>query len=42
VISTQIADGLVNVTYEIEGATTIAIFDGATGEPVGQIAVQAE
>lgn len=42
VISTQIGDGLVNVTYEIDGATAIAIFDGATGEQVGTIAVETE
>lgn len=42
VISSQVQDGLVTVTYEAEGAQAIRIFAGETGEMVREIAVVAE
>lgn len=42
VISSQVSDGMVTVTYEAGGEMTIAVFDGSTGEQVGSIAVVAQ
>lgn len=41
-ISSQVADGLVTVTYAIDGASGIRVYDGASGELVREIAVVAE
>ncbi|SDG54197.1 hypothetical protein SAMN04487974_103449 [Pelagibacterium luteolum] len=42
IVSSQIQDGLVTVTYGLDGAQAIRIFDGETGELVREIAVVAE
>jgi predicted nucleic acid-binding Zn ribbon protein len=42
VISAQVQDGLVTVTYGAEGGQAIRIFDGETGEMVREIAVVAQ
>jgi len=42
VISTQVQDGLVTVTYGVDGAQAIRIFHGATGELAREIAVVVE
>ena len=42
VISAQVQDGLVTVTYGAESGQAIRIFDGETGEMVREIAVVGE
>jgi predicted anti-sigma-YlaC factor YlaD len=42
IVSSQVADGLITLTYRLEGATGLRIFDGATGELVREIAVVAD
>jgi predicted nucleic acid-binding Zn ribbon protein len=42
VISTQVQDGLVTVTYNGEAGQAIRIYDGANGELLREIAVIAE
>lgn len=42
VISSQVQDGLVTVTYDAGGSQAIRIFDGETGEILRDIAVVAE
>ena len=42
VISSQVQDGMVTVTYAVDGAQAIRIFDGETGELAREIAVVAE
>ena len=42
VISASAADGLVTVTYTLEGAIKVLIVDGRTGETVSTFAVVSE
>ncbi len=42
VISTQVQDGLVTVSYDAQTGQAIRIFDGASGQLMREIAVTAE
>lgn len=42
VISATVQDGLVAVTYRLEGETAIRLYDGESGDVVGEIAVVAD
>ncbi|MCD7060422.1 DUF6476 family protein [Pelagibacterium xiamenense] len=42
VVSSAVQDGLVTVTYVLDGTTTIRLFDGETGDIVREIAVEHE
>ena len=40
VVSALISDGAINVTYRVDGVTTLAVFDSATGEMVRQVGLE--
>jgi ABC-type uncharacterized transport system permease subunit len=39
VVSALVSDGQINVTYTIDGVTTLALFDQATGEMSRQVVI---
>lgn len=42
VVSALVSDGAINVTYEVGGVTTLALFDHATGELTRSVVIGAE
>lgn len=42
VISSVMAEGRINVTYSLDGAVMLVLYDAATGELVREIALSAE
>jgi hypothetical protein len=41
IVSALVADGAINITYRLDGATTLALFDQATGEPTRSVEISA-
>ena len=37
VVSALVSDGAIHVTYSLDGVTTLALFDSATGEMVQEV-----
>ncbi|GLQ08221.1 hypothetical protein GCM10007913_01530 [Devosia yakushimensis] len=42
IVSAVVADGAINVTYTIDGVTTLGLFDQATGELTRSVVIGAE
>lgn len=42
VVSGLVSDGAINITYTINGVTTLALFDQATGEMTREVVIGAE
>ena len=42
VVSAMVSEGAINVTYTVDGITTLALFDQATGELTRSVALSAE
>lgn len=42
VVSALVADGAINVTYTIDGVTTLGLFDQATGELTRSVVIEAK
>ena len=42
VVSALVSDGAINVTYMIDGITTLALFDQATGTMTREVVIGAE
>ena len=40
VVSALVSDGQINVTYTIDGVTTLALFDQGTGEMVREVVIK--
>ena len=41
-MSALVSDGVINVTYVVDGITTLALFDKATGELTGEVVLASE
>ena len=39
VVSALVSDGAINVTYTVDGVTTLALFDQATGEMTREVVI---
>ena len=39
VVSALVSDGAINVTYAVDGVTTLALFDQATGELTREVVI---
>lgn len=42
IVSALVTDGAINVTYSIDGVTTLSLFDQATGDLVRSVRIGAE
>jgi hypothetical protein len=42
IVSAVVADGAINVTYTVDGVTTLGLFDRATGEMTRSVVITAE